>query len=146
MFYIGHDSYARVWRIEEKKNKSNDSTRLVGRISTSETDQNGEKRYSNWNATFVGRAREVAKDFKEGDFIVIKKCKITNTTYEKDGEKYSWLDVTIFDVEPNNRNNDSKNDNGEDEEKITKKSSKSKASAKSKKKDEEDISDDELPF
>lgn len=146
MFYVGHDTYAKLWRIEEKQNRSNDRKRLVGSISTSETDQDGEKQYSRWNCTFVGNAREQAKDFKEGDNIVIRKCKITNHAFKKnDGSFDNYLDVTIFDVGLSDYAKKRANDEDEDEA-PKKKSTKSKESTKSKKKDADEVEDDDLPF
>ena len=146
MFYIGHDTYAKLWRIEEKKNKSNDNTRLVGSISTSESDQDGSKIFSCWNCIFVGEARKVAKDFNEGDNIVIKKCKITNHGFKKtDGSYDNYLEVTIFDVAPSDYEK-KRDENAAEDDSSKKKTTKSNTSTKSKKKDEDEIEDDDLPF
>lgn len=148
MFYIGHDTYAKLWRIEEKKNRSNDGTRLVGSISTSETDQDGGKQYSRWNCTFVGGAKEQAKKFKEGDNIVIKRCKITNHAYKKsDGSFDNYLDVTIFETDLSDYAKKRAGNEDDDEEEVSKKkTTKTKSNTKSKKKDEDEIEDDDLPF
>ena len=68
-------------------------------ISSSEKNQSGDRIYSNWNASFVGKAAEKAKDLKENSNIIIKSGKLSTSTVEKDGKKTIYTNMTIFDYE-----------------------------------------------
>ena len=116
MFRI-QNAYATIWGAtrEEKRTKV--------RLSTSDKDRDGNKQYSNWNATFVGKAHdqiasiipeleasaEAAKNGgKRQSFpITIVSGKVVNTRYEakdKDGKpvQRDYLDVVVFDYEMSN--------------------------------------------
>ena len=92
----GNKIYSKIWKID-KKEKYADL-----RISTSEKiekDGNTEYVNSNWFARAVGKAFNQLKDFKEGDSAVITKAKLSNETYEKDGQKRSALKFVIMEFE-----------------------------------------------
>jgi hypothetical protein len=84
-------TWATVWGVEEK----NGFTK--SRISTSEKDQEGNYKNSDWFATFGKNVSEKAKTLQKGDRIIIKKGKITNRTEKKpDGTFVSYLNVDIY--------------------------------------------------
>ena len=92
----GNKIYAKIWKID-KKEKYADL-----RISTSEKiekDGNTDFINSNWFARAVGKAFNQIKDFNEGDNAVIVKAKLSNETYEKDGQKRSALKFVIMEFE-----------------------------------------------
>ena len=92
----GNKIYAKIWKID-KKEKYADL-----RISTSEKiekDGNTDFINSNWFARAVGKAFNQLKDFNEGDNAVIVKAKLSNETYEKDGQKRSALKFVIMEFE-----------------------------------------------
>ena len=136
MFWI-NDAFAKVWKIE-KNDKYDDL-----RISTSEKDNREEGKYinSNWFARAIGKAhQQIANgEINDGDRVKIAKGKISNETYEKDGEKKSALRVLILEFGDIN--------GGSDNTPAAKTDTKP-AAKKTKKKEPEvtDISDEELPF
>ena len=85
------DFKATVWKpeIKDKFVKAN--------LSTSEKKQNGDWENSNWNAMFVGRSLEFAKDLKDKDRIKIISAKITNV-YNAE-KKVSYLNLVIFEAD-----------------------------------------------
>lgn len=92
----GNKIYSKIWKID-KKEKYADL-----RISTSEkVEKDGKTEYvnSNWFARAVGKAFNQLKDFKEGDNAVIIKAKLSNESYEKDGQKRSALKFVIMEFE-----------------------------------------------
>ena len=92
----GNKIYSKIWKID-KKEKYADL-----RISTSEkVEKDGKTEYinSNWFARAVGKAFNQLKNFKEGDNAVIIKAKLSNESYEKDGQKRSALKFVIMEFE-----------------------------------------------
>ena len=92
----GNKIYSKIWKID-KKEKYADL-----RISTSEKiEKDGKTEYvnSNWFARAVGKAFNQLKDFKEGDNAVITKAKLSNESYEKDGQKRSALKFVIMEFD-----------------------------------------------
>lgn len=138
MFYCSN-VYSTVFKVEVA------DKRVKARISTSEKNKDGEYINSYWNAVFVGNAYDLAKSLTDKDRIHINKCKITNEDYTtKNGEKHSWLQVTIFDFEKLEHNSPSADDNKD----ATKKSKSTKKSTKKSAIEQaaEELSDDDLPF
>lgn len=138
MFYCSN-AYGTVFKVEVT------DKRVTARISTSEKNKDGEYINSYWNAAFVGNAYDLAKSLTDKDRIHINKCKITNEDYTtKDGEKRSWLQVTIFDFEKLEHNSPSVDNNND----TTKKSKSAKKSTKKSAIEQaaEELSDDDLPF
>lgn len=138
MFYCSN-AYGTVFKVEIA------DKRVKARISTSEKNKDGEYINSYWNAAFVGNAYDLAKSLTDKDRIHINKCKITNEDYTtKDGEKRSWLQVTIFDFEKLEHDSPSADDIKDviKKSKSTKKSTKKSAIEQA----AEELSDDDLPF
>lgn len=94
--FLLKNAFATVWTVESKEKFTQ------ARISTSEKEKDTDKYVnSNWTARFVGKAKDAAASLKEKDRITIVSGKVTNTMYEKDGEKKSFLQVVIFDFTVN---------------------------------------------
>ena len=111
----GNKIYAKIWKID-KKEKYADL-----RISTSERvekDGNTDFINSNWFARAVGKAFNQLKDFNEGDNAVIVKAKLSNETYEKDGQKRSALKFVIMDFESASDTAPATQDNSDSEEDL----------------------------
>ena len=93
-FWLGENSYATVWNVENKGNYVN------GRISTSKKKQDGTYENSNWFARCIGKCKDQSLTLVEKDRITIKQAKIENKSYVgKDGERKNSLNVLIFDFE-----------------------------------------------
>ena len=135
MFWI-ENAYAKVWKIESKE-KYDDL-----RISTSEKDNREEGKFitSNWFARAIGHAHQQITngEFKEGDRVKIVKGKVSNETYEKDGEKKSMLRVTILELGSVDGSSAPAKPAAKDT-KVKKTTAKSKAAT-------EELDDSELPF
>jgi hypothetical protein len=100
--FLLKNAFATVWTVEPKEKFTQ------ARISTSEKEKDTDKYVnSNWTARFVGKAKDAAATLKEKDRITIVSGKVTNTMYEKDGEKKSFLQVVIFDFTVNGSNGNS---------------------------------------
>ena len=97
MVFVRNDKiFAKVWKID-KKDKYADL-----RISTSEkVEKDGNTSYvnSNWFARAVGKAFNQLKDINEGDRVVITKAKLSNESYEKDGQKRSAFRFVVLEFE-----------------------------------------------
>ena len=96
MVFVTNKIFAKVWNADSKE-KYTDL-----RISTSEkVEKDGNTFYinSNWFARAVGKAHNQAKKLKEGDKIIIKRAKLSNETYEKDGQKKSSLKFVILELD-----------------------------------------------
>lgn len=92
--------YATVWEVEDKGNF------VKGRISTSEKNKEGKYVNSNWFVTFVGKAKEPALALSAKDRIKITSGKISNTTTGEGKNKKTYTNVTIFEFENVNNNQD----------------------------------------
>lgn len=111
----GNKIYAKIWKID-KKEKYADL-----RISTSEkVEKDGNTSYinSNWFARAVGKAFNQLKDYKEGDRAIITKAKLSNETYEKDGEKKSAFRFVIMEFECADSKEPVVQDNSDSEEDL----------------------------
>lgn len=105
MFFI-KDQFTKIWKLEREEK------RIKLNISTSEKDRDNKWHNSYWNAVAVGTAKTQIEngDIKESDFCKIASGKVTNESYTaKDGNKRSYLQVTIFAFDTGNSNNDSSN-------------------------------------
>lgn len=87
------DCRAKVWELTVEQNYTR------ANISTSEKDKDGNYVNSSWNASFVGKAFEKSKKITKGDNINILSGKVNVRTYEKDGKKVYYTNVTIFDFD-----------------------------------------------
>jgi len=92
--------YATVWEVEDKGNF------VKGRISTSEKNKEGKYVNSYWFVTFVGKAKESALALSTKDRIKITSGKISNTTTGDGKNKKTYTNVTIFEFENVNNNQD----------------------------------------
>lgn len=103
MFFV-KDTYCKIWKITAKEKYTDIS------ISTSEKDNREEGKYinSNWFARCVGKAHNQIAKMSEGDRAKIVSGKVTNESYEKDGEKKSAVRVTIFEFESADNNSTTK--------------------------------------
>lgn len=91
-------AYCTIWDIKPSE-KYTDI-----RISTSEKNRDGNYVNSNWFARCIGKAHNQIKNFEVKDRAIILSGKVTNETYEKDGQKRSVLRVLIYDLEKNEPN------------------------------------------
>lgn len=93
MIYISKDKpskiYAKVWKVDKKEKY----TSLT--ISTSDKQQDGSYKNSNWNCRVVGQAKDI--DVSDGDRIVIDSAKIENV-WDKENKK-NWLNIIVFNFE-----------------------------------------------
>lgn len=132
MFYCTN-AYGTIFNVEVF------DKRVKARLSTSEKKQDGSYENSYWNVVFIGNAYDAAKSLTDRDRIHITKCKITNETYKnKDGDKRSWLQVTVYEFEKLVYDDNTTNE-VEDKPKKTKSKTKKEEPV-------EEISDDDLPF
>ena len=96
MVFVNGKIFAKVWNVEAKE-KYTDL-----RISTSEkVEKDGNISYinSNWFARAVGKAHNQAKNLSQGDNVVITKAKLSNESYEKDGQKRSAFKFVVLEFE-----------------------------------------------
>lgn len=111
----GNKIYSKIWKIDMKEKYAD------LRISTSEKiEKDGKTEYinSNWFARAVGKAFNQIKNYNEGDNAVITKAKLSNETYEKDGQKRSALKFVIMEFESTNDKTPAKQDNPDSEEDL----------------------------
>ena len=111
MIFITNNIFAKVWKID-KKEKYADL-----RISTSEkVERDGNTTYinSNWFARAIGKAFNQLKDIKEGDRVTIKKAKLSNETYKKDGNTKNVLKFIILEFETENKIKQQESDSDSD--------------------------------
>ena len=97
MIFCTNNIYAKVWKVTPTEKY------LDLRISTSEKtlkDQETVYINSNWFARAIGHAfNSLKSSLKDGDRILITKCKLTNETYEsKDGTKKSAFHFLILEA------------------------------------------------
>ena len=96
MVFVNGKIYAKVWNVDIKE-KYTDL-----RISTSEkVEKDGNTSYinSNWFLRAVGKGHNQAKNFSQGDNVVITKAKLSNESYEKDGQKRSAFKFVALEFE-----------------------------------------------
>lgn len=79
MIFIHDKIYAKVWKVEKAEKY------LDLQVTTSEKDKEGNYINSGWFPRLIGHAFNALKDtIKEGDTLIITKCKITNERYKDD--------------------------------------------------------------
>ena len=94
MFFI-RDTYAPVWNIQDVREKFSKV-----QISTSEKDRDGNRTWSNWFATFVGKAHQNVNQLEERDRIKIISGKVNRISKKNaDGDWDSYVNVFVFDFE-----------------------------------------------
>ena len=96
MIFVNNKIFAKVWNVDVKE-KYTDL-----RISTAEkVEKDGNTSYinSNWFPRAVGKAHNQAKNFNKGDNVVITKAKLSNESYEKDGQKRSSFKFVVLEFE-----------------------------------------------
>ena len=113
MVFVNGKIYAKVWNVDVKE-KYTDL-----RISTSEkVERDGNTSYinSNWFLRAVGKAHNQAKNFSQGDNVIITKAKLSNEPYEKDGQKRSAFKFVALEFESKEDTKTPENDNTSDSE------------------------------
>ncbi len=102
MIFIHDTIFAKVWKVEKAEKY------LDLQVTTSEKDKEGNYINSGWFPRLIGHAFNALKDtIKEGDTIVITKCKITNERYKDDEGntksrfKFVVLEATISEPKEN---------------------------------------------
>ena len=96
MVFVNGKIYAKVWNVDVKE-KYTDL-----RVSTSEkVEKDGNTSYinSNWFVRAVGKGHNQAKNFSQGDNVIITKAKLSNELYEKDGQKRSVFKFVALEFE-----------------------------------------------
>lgn len=79
MIFIHDKIYAKVWKVDKSEKY------IDLQVTTSEKDKEGNYINSGWFPRLIGHAFNSLKDtIKEGDTLVITKCKITNERYKDD--------------------------------------------------------------
>lgn len=90
-------AFMKVWKVDKKDNY------IALNVSTSDKQQDGTYKNSNWNVRLVGKAKEL--EVVEGSRIKVVSGKVENI-YDKDKQR-SWLNVIVFDAELQTDNNQS---------------------------------------
>ena len=111
----GNKIYSKIWKIDMKEKYAD------LRISTSEKiEKDGKTDFinSNWFARAVGKAFNQIKNYNEGDSAVITKAKLSNETYEKDGQKKSMLKFVIMEFESTGDTAPAAQDNSDSDEDL----------------------------
>lgn len=101
MIFVRDKVYAKVWKIQEHEKY------LDLQISTSEKDAEGNYVNSSWFPRAIGHAFNTLKgNLKEGDRLVITKCKLTNEKYTaRDGTVKSGFKFVILEASVEENNN-----------------------------------------
>lgn len=87
-------AYGKVWKVTPSEKY------IDIQMTTSEKDTDGNYVNSRWFARVIGHAFNSIKNLKEGDRIIINKCKLTNESYtDNDGNKKSRFRFLILDAE-----------------------------------------------
>jgi len=81
-------AFMKVWKVEKKEKYT------ALNCSTSDKQQDGSYKNSNWNVRLVGKANDV--EVGEGDRIEVVSGKVENIYNKEQGK--SWLNVIVFDV------------------------------------------------
>lgn len=128
-----NNSYGSVFDVEDKGNY------VKANFTTSRKDQNDNYVNSYWNAVFLGKAKDAAKELTDKDRIHVTSGGVTKEPYtNQDGKKVSYPSVKIFDFEKLEHSNNETKDDKKSAKKTTKKSTK--------KADPVVEDDDEVPF
>lgn len=132
MIFCENKIFAKVW----KSTVSDNGKYIDLQISTSEKDDEGNYKNSNWFPRAIGHAANTLKNAKREDRITITRCKFSNESYEdKDGNKKSSFRFLILEAEIDNGDGSKQSSN--DEQKETKKASKGSKKEEPKKEAEE---------
>lgn len=94
MIFIHDKIFAKVWKVEKSEKY------IDLQVTTSEKDKEGNYVNSGWFPRLIGHAFNVLKDtIKEGDTLIITKCKITNERYKDDeGNKKSRFKFVVLEA------------------------------------------------
>ena len=87
--------FATLWQSEDRGNF------VKASISTSEKDREDETKYinSNWNVSFLGKSVDKIRGLPERTRFKILSAKISTSTKEYNGEKKTFTNLAIFDIE-----------------------------------------------
>lgn len=107
MIFIHDKIFAKVWKVKKAEKY------IDLQVTTSEKDKEGNYINSSWFPRLIGHAFNALKDtIKEGDVLIITKCKITNERYEdnegnkKSRFKFVVLEASIDEPKENNKASD----------------------------------------
>ena len=116
MIFIHDKIFAKVWKVEKAEKY------IDLQVTTSEKDKEGNYINSGWFPRLIGHAFNALKDtIKEGDTLIITKCKITNERYEdNEGNKKSRFKFVVLDASIAEFNADTEDKNGTQAEPQTK--------------------------
>ena len=94
MIFIHDKIFAKVWKVEKSEKY------IDLQVTTSEKDKEGNYVNSGWFPRLIGHAFNALKDaIKEGDTLIITKCKITNERYEdNEGNKKSRFKFVVLEA------------------------------------------------
>lgn len=94
MIFIHDKIYAKVWKVEKFEKY------IDLQVTTSEKDKDGNYSNSGWFPRLIGHAFNALKDtIKEGDTLIINKCKLTNERYEdNEGNKKSRFKFVVLEA------------------------------------------------
>ena len=97
MLWLNDTARIRVSKIV----KTSDKFANVFASSSAKKQNSDEYEYSNWTATFVGKARQAFELVKEGSVLTLTKAALTNIPYDKEGGERVWNNVklVVFDFE-----------------------------------------------
>lgn len=93
---ISSSGKAIVFDLKKMERRKNTISATIGTYEGK--DQNGDPKYSNWRAYFVGEAYKKAFDLHEKDKIILSDAKIENN-YDYENE-VQYVYVTIFNFKP----------------------------------------------
>lgn len=103
MIFIQGKIFAKVWKVDKSEKY------IDLQVTTSEKDKEGNYVNSGWFPRLIGHAFNALKDtIKEGDTLIITKCKITNERYKDDDGntksrfKFVVLEASIDEPKENN--------------------------------------------
>ena len=88
-------TFATLWKSEDRGNY------IRASVSTSEKDREDDTKWinSNWNANFSGKSVDKIRDLPERTRFKIISGKISTSTKEYNGEKKTFTNLVIFDIE-----------------------------------------------
>lgn len=100
MIFNSNEIYATVWKATLSENKKY----MDLQITTSEKDQDGNWKNSNWFPRVIGHALNSLKGVKREDRITITKSKFTNEPYEdEEGNRKSYFKFVIIEASINSK-------------------------------------------
>ncbi len=102
--YAEHRNYVRFFHDKEKEQGATSEKVFYGRLSeaikTNQTDENGKFKYEyeNWDARFVGAAKDKAEGLADGQSIILTKW-AARCPYSKERKRsYPYLFVMDFEI------------------------------------------------